>query len=345
MNLDNRKRVLMWALTLFFLYGCCDGKAQVAASVDCREAQGSGCSGQPSTITARAVPGGGLQVAVATGGPVLGMPEASEVVSGEPYQAQAVTEIRQTLADGTHIGQTIVAVVARDREGRTVRSQRLGVDGPFLAFRIPGDHALAAAGAQPPVLTTIFDPVAEEHIDYTSDMRVARVMSFPGSMNVQSSPVSGHSKVSASRQLEDGQVMAFMGPRAGSGVVASGGDNGPAIMAGGGQSADNTEPLGKRTIEGVETMGTRRTWTIPIGAIGNDRALVTTEDTWYSPKLGLVLLSVRDDPRFGRTTYSLTNLRLSSPDEKLFEVPAGYTIEKLPSPLAPFGDSASPPPQ
>jgi hypothetical protein len=251
------------------------------------------------------------------------MHEASGVVKKEPYQAQAVTEIQQTLADGTHIDQTITATAARDREGRTVRSQKLGVDGPFLAFRIAGNQSPVAADARPPILTTIFDPVAKEHIAFTSDEKIAHVMPISAPLSLQ---VSGRS--------EDGPVTASAGRIAG-GVAISDEEFGPIMMAGGGRPDERVEPLGKRTIEGVETTGTRRILTIPVGAIGNDKALVTTEDTWYSPNLKLVLLSVRDDPRFGKTTYSLTNLRLTNPDKSLFEVPPGYTIENLlpPPPL------------
>ena len=52
------------------------------------------------------------------------------MVKSEPYQAQAVTEMKQTLADGSHIDQTTTATVARDNDGRTVRIQKLTTLGP-----------------------------------------------------------------------------------------------------------------------------------------------------------------------------------------------------------------------
>jgi hypothetical protein len=58
------------------------------------------------------------------------------------------------------------------------------------------------------------------------------------------------------------------------------------------------QPLGTQTIGGVETIGTRETVVIPAGEIGNDSAIKTMREFWFSPKLGLDLVSVRDDPRF-----------------------------------------------
>lgn len=99
---------------------------------------------------------------------------------------------------------------------------------------------------------------------------------------------------------------------------------------------ERTQPLGTRKIDGLMAIGTERTWILPLGAIGNDRALVTTEDTWFSPKLKLVLLSVRNDPRFGQTIYSLKDLKLASPKEKIFRVPSGHKLQTLaPRPIPP----------
>lgn len=108
-------------------------------------------------------------------------------------------------------------------------------------------------------------------------------------------------------------------------------------FAGGCDGCDTeTKTLGSRTVDGVKAIGTRRTWTIPVSAIGNDRPIVTTEDTWYSPKLQLVLLSMRRDARFGNTTYMIKGLRLENPKESLFRIPAGYTLQRLDTPPRPF---------
>jgi hypothetical protein len=99
----------------------------------------------------------------------------------------------------------------------------------------------------------------------------------------------------------------------------------------GGTSPDmKTEQLGTETIQGIPVTGTRTINTIPVGTIGNDKDIVITRETWYSSDLKLVLKSTQTDPRFGETTYTLTNIQRSEPDPDLFLVPAGYKVEKVP---------------
>jgi hypothetical protein len=90
-----------------------------------------------------------------------------------------------------------------------------------------------------------------------------------------------------------------------------------------------TEPLGTKTLEGVQVTGTRTTSTIPAGTIGNDRDLNIIRETWYSSDLKLMVQSTQSDPRFGETTYTLKNIQQGSPDVTLFQVPANYTIDKI----------------
>ena len=91
------------------------------------------------------------------------------------------------------------------------------------------------------------------------------------------------------------------------------------------------EQLGKQTIEGVEAEGTRTTVTIPAGEIGNERAIEIVSERWYSPELQLVVMTRHSDPRFGETTYKLTNINRTEPVKSLFEVPAGYTVKEGPN--------------
>ena len=90
----------------------------------------------------------------------------------------------------------------------------------------------------------------------------------------------------------------------------------------------NQEQLGAQTIEGVVAEGTRTTFTIAAGKIGNDRPIVTVNERWYSQELQTVVLSKNSDPRMGETTYRLTNIDRSEPDPSLFQVPADYRIEE-----------------
>ena len=94
----------------------------------------------------------------------------------------------------------------------------------------------------------------------------------------------------------------------------------------GGQTQLTREDLGKSNISGVEVVGTRETRTIMAGVIGNDRPISITKEFWYSPQLGLNMSVKRIDPRHGTQTFSVTDVSLSEPDPKVFQVPAGYKV-------------------
>lgn len=234
-------------------------------------------------------------------GVAIGLRENLEVVKGEPYEAQAVTETKRTLADGSHITQSSTATVARDNDGRTVRSQTFG---------------------NSPTVTTIYDPVARTRTDYASDSRVANVLTLPA----QGSLPSG---------VAIAQVARFSGSVVG--PAGSGGDvffmQGQLVASQMSNKANSaTESLGTKTIEGIDVVGTRTTTTIPAGAMGNDEELTITHETWYSPELKLDVLSTQNDPRFGQMTYSLTNIQRNEPEAALFQVPADYKIENIAMP-------------
>jgi len=92
-------------------------------------------------------------------------------------------------------------------------------------------------------------------------------------------------------------------------------------------SKGKTESLGKQVIEGIEAEGTRVTFTIAAGAIGNEQPINIISERWYSPELQTVVMSKNSDPRSGETIYRLTNINRNEPDHSLFEVPADYTIK------------------
>jgi len=58
------------------------------------------------------------------------------------------------------------------------------------------------------------------------------------------------------------------------------------------------------------------TRTIPAGQIGNQSPLSITTERWYSSDLEVLLKQTRIDPRFGTTTYELTNI--GQPESSLF---------------------------
>ena len=76
------------------------------------------------------------------------------------------------------------------------------------------------------------------------------------------------------------------------------------------------------------TLGTRSTFTIPAGQIGNERPIDIVSERWYSPELQTIVMTRNSDPRTGETIYKLTNIQRSEPMRSLFEVPADYTLKE-----------------
>ncbi len=200
------------------------------------------CSGDATPCTVTISQEGGVTSAGAPGPMVTNFQGGVdvEVVKNQPYQAQAVTEIKQTLGNGSHISQTTTATVARDNEGRTVRIQKLVAIGPWTT---------ASEGDKSTTITTIFDPVTSTHIDYTSDIKVAHVMPMP-----PLPPAAANTSTEAGHRL---QGFAFGvggdGPSSGQANIVIGGFVGArAISSQGNEGKDQkSEPLGTKTIEGI----------------------------------------------------------------------------------------------
>jgi hypothetical protein len=212
----------------------------------------------------------------------------SRVVTGAPFTAQAATQTTQTLPNGTHISRNTTATLHRDSQGRTRREEMLGGAGP-----------LASTGGAARQMVFIHDPVAATAYALNPQNKTAHQMAFHPTRHAGGRP-------SAS---ED----------------ATASVNGPAGHGHFG-GAVKTESLGTQVIEGLTVEGTRHTMTIPAGAVGNDQAIESVSERWYSPDLQVVVKSVHTDPRFGQTTYQLTNIQRSEPPATLFQVPADYAV-------------------
>ena len=179
----------------------------------------------------------------------------------------------------------------RDSQGRSRHEVTLSGFGP-----------LQAAG-KTRTMITIADPVAGSHYMLDPDHKVAHQMKLRtrGSRNGAASPEAAQAfqqKMEARLQQEE----------------ASG--------------AVKKDTLGTQTINGVAAEGTRITRTIAAGQIGNDKPLQVVFERWYSPDLQVVVKSTRTDPRFGTTTYTLSNIQRTEPAANLFTVPADYTVQQ-----------------
>jgi hypothetical protein len=92
----------------------------------------------------------------------------------------------------------------------------------------------------------------------------------------------------------------------------------------------------------VNVTGKQITHSIPAGEIGNAAPIVSTTTIWYATDLQTVVYSTHSDPRFGTSTYALSNLNTSEPPASLFQIPAGYSVEDAPASRRP-GPGGPPP--
>jgi len=90
----------------------------------------------------------------------------------------------------------------------------------------------------------------------------------------------------------------------------------------------NVDDLGIETVGGVLAHGVRTTLIIPAGSMGNDRDIKVVNETWTSEDLHMLIKSMNADPRFGTSTYELTNIVQAAPSAELFQIPPGYTVQK-----------------
>jgi hypothetical protein len=218
---------------------------------------------------------------------------AGKVVTGAPYSAQAVTQVTQTLADGTHIQHSSSATLARDSQGRTRVERSMSSIG-----------RLAGSGAAARTIISIHDPVASMSYELDAATHTAR-------------------------QMQVATNGGRRGPGPGAAPAGAPRPGGPMAQGAGRNNTDVTsEDLGTQVVSGVNAQGTRVTRTIPAGTEGNDKAMSIVRETWYSSDLQMVVMSKTTDPRFGETSYTLSNISRVEPDPALFSVPSGYTVQQ-----------------
>lgn len=286
-----------------------------------------------------------------------------EIVKNAPYQAEAVNESIQTLADGNRIVRRSSTLVARDGYGRTRQEKKGGrvyVFDPIddkswaidparkVAVRIPRAPALAAPLAPPPPPGAPTPPPAVAPPAPPSPPGAA-MPAPPAPPMAGPTPAPGERVVV--KRAGDGKIVEVAPGRV---VVKRGGDLGdvddvrvevvrigregpgmpamaplpplalPLLPRGKGE----TKSLGTREFDGVKADGTMTTHTIPAGEIGNEKPIVITSERWFSPELHLVVYAKTSDPRTGDTIYRLANLRRGEPPADAFKVPADYKVRR-----------------
>jgi hypothetical protein len=227
----------------------------------------------------------------------------TEPVTDAPYSAEAVTEVVQRLADGNRIVRQHTAQISRDSKGRTRRDQAFGVFGPLVN------------GPKEPRHVQISDPQSKTTILLDLEQRLAHRMPAPDFR--MGATVSA---AAVSTDKFEIAIPATGAPSTGVHIyraqkVASEPSDGPV-----------TEQLGVQFMEGITVEGTRTTVTIPAGRIGNEQAINIVSERWFSPELKVLVMSRQSDPRFGETTYRLTNIVRMEPPSGLFDIPSDFKV-------------------
>jgi hypothetical protein len=267
--------------------------------------------------------GGDIFTFIAAEGAVGG-----KVIKGAPYSAEAVSENIQVLQDGNRIVRKNSSAIYRDGEGRTRTEHTLRSIGPY------------AVAGDPPQTSFIFDPVAGIHYTLEPNSKIAHKMEMPRFekgdpgdtvvfVTADHNETVVHDDTVKMRKpgvppaRAHGKSLAIATVDVRGGVAEVRTDRPENLK---------TESLGKQNIEGIEAEGTRNTFTIPAGEIGNEQPIYIVTENWYSPELQVTVMRKHSDPRQGENNFRLTNIRRAEPDASLFSVPADYTVkENLPS--------------
>lgn len=239
----------------------------------------------------------------------------AQVVKGKAYSANTSTETVQTLADGNRIVRRTVSKFYRDSDGRTRREQTFGNVDP----EHPTPHEVKVF-VDDPVNGTAFvlDPGSK------SADKVQRTRKFLDERNGEDDGTrimfKSVNDSEAGEQSAPGRMMVKFRDE------HSGNPNALAMVVPDQKRDVVKEDLGTRNIEGVDCSGTRQTITIPAGAVGNEKPILLVTETWFAPAIDAVVQSTTDDPRYGKTTYQLTNVQLSEPARSLFEPPTDFKL-------------------
>ena len=269
-------------------------------------------------------------------------------VKSAPYSGEEVNETNQTLADGTRIHRENRTTVFRDSEGRTRREtpDNITITDPVTNVTyllnpksMTGQKLAMAAGNFVMRSGSMGAAISGD----SSTFSIHSSGDGPASITVNGVPLDEKAVAGAMAKAKaSGSTQTFtyerreVTTRAGSGS-GSGSGSGTWAVAGGVMAAAPTkvmlkrnagESLGKQMVEGVNAEGTRNVTTLDAGAIGNDRPIQITGESWYSDELQMVVLSKHSDPRTGDESFRLTNIRKGEPGAYLFQAPAGYQINE-----------------
>ena len=278
------------------------------------------------------------------------------VVTGRPFSATEELKSSQTLGDGTHIETSETNRLYRDEQGRTRQERKDGgisIYDPIAGFSAQLDPSTRTATKMivmvksPPSpdtkmrLEILQGKLAEAEKQYSDKSPQVRELEAQLSnlkkmaaeqrvVNQMSSAISETAQLRPATEAGHSEMTTVMdGVRGGGGATLAyiTTDRPTVVRVDRGNNA-SVESLPPEMVNGILAQGTRTTETIPVGKIGNDRAISVVSERWYSNDLQMLIKSTSSDPRFGDSTYQLTNILQTSPDPSLFQIPGDYTIRK-----------------
>jgi hypothetical protein len=273
-------------------------------------------------------------------------------VVGAPYSGEEVNETSQTLADGTRIHRETKTTVYRDSQGRTRREapDNITITDPAASVTyfldpktmtgqkltmVEGSYTFMRSGS----FGGIIAPPGPSTFTVTSSVDGPARMILNGEPLDEKAVAEAMAKAKATGStqtitIERREVTTTSGSGDGSGIgvgiAAEAGMLGAAMGAPVKIALKKSagESLGKQMMEGVNAEGTRNVSPIEVGAIGNDRPIQISSESWYSPDLQMVIMSKHSDPRTGDEIFRVTNISRAEPAAYLFQLPTGYQISE-----------------
>lgn len=221
----------------------------------------------------------------------LSFEDGTAPVVGVPYSGIGTTRSVSTFLDGNRIVHVETTRFFRDSQGRT-RVERMFP---------PANSTMSSPPI--PAMVTINDPVSGERYVLHPQRKTAGTLQSRGV----------------------GEMQPPVAPPTPSARVSLPGFG----FAGGSSDAEsNAVSLGERVIEGIRVVGTQLEHTVPPTVVGNEKPIAVTVEQWFSPDLGVVILTTHRSSIGSEIIYHLEQIVRAEPDAALFRVPPDYALRE-----------------
>jgi len=221
----------------------------------------------------------------------LSFEDGTAPVAGTPYSGIGTTRSATVFVDGNRIVHSETTRFFRDSQGRT-RVERM----------FPATDSTKSSSPIP-AMVTINDPVSGERYVLHPQRKTAGTLQSRGV----------------------GAVQPPVAPPAPSARVSLPGFG---FTGGSSDSESKAVSLGERVIEGIRVVGTQLEHTVPPTIIGNEQPIVVAVEQWFSPELGVVILTTHRSSIGSETIYRLEQIVRAEPDAALFRVPPDYALRE-----------------